>query len=288
MGVFSDIDVEQRGQGGIAPFSLDNGTNGSSAPSAFDDEARQQAEADTAAAALTMLNGCTDESDGDDGDTTEPDKEPEHAADQKKAEHEAAETKRKAEWEAKRAAKKAKIAKALDELLSMSDDDVMGESVKRTGADLERLTRRNMKMCVTEHIQTLCLDDPVFARLVCHPRKNMINCFKYINKKAEEYVKQELEALGEKAMGTVAEDIPDDLCYKWAEDYFRDPDAEIDQDKDDKFVPKTYYGGSSSSKTKKKEPAKKKEAEKPKPSAPEKSADVDQMDLFGGAVGGAA
>jgi hypothetical protein len=52
-------------------------------------------------------------------------------------------------------------------------------------------------------------------------------------------------------------DVPDDLCYKWAEDYYRDSDAEIDKDKNDKFVPKTFYGGSSS-KTKKKEPVKEK------------------------------
>jgi hypothetical protein len=69
-------------------------------------------------------------------------------------------------------------------------------------------------------------------------------------------------------------DVPDDLCYKWAEDYFNDPDADVDKDKDDKFVPKPFYGGgSSSSKSKKKDPPKKKEAVK--------SDSADQVQLFG-------
>jgi len=273
------MDSVQKDQGEIAPFTLNADTTKSSAPADFDDEARQQAEADTAAAALSMLNGGETPA-GDDADAAP---EPQDTTpDQKKAEHEAAEAKRKAEWDVKQAEKKAALAKALDDLLSMSDDDVMGSSIKRTREDLERLTRRNMKMCVTEHIQTICLDNPAFARLVCHPKKSMINCFKYINKKAEDYVKKELELLGEKASGTVGEDVPDDLCYKWAEDYFNDPDAEIDREKDDQFVPKTYYGGSSSSRSKKKEPAKKKELAKPAAApAVATTPPAEQMDLFG-------
>ena len=57
----------------------------------------------------------------------------------------------------------------------------------------QRLTRRNMKQCVTEYIQTLCLEDVAFARNVMHPRKNMVNCFRYINRKALEFTKQEME-----------------------------------------------------------------------------------------------
>ncbi|MCL2772668.1 MAG: PcfK-like family protein [Oscillospiraceae bacterium] len=220
----------------------------------------------------------SDDEEIDDTGIGKEQEQPEDSADKKKAEHEAAEAKRKVEWEAQQAGKKAAVEKALQELLAMSDDDVANKSVKRTGDDLERLTRRNMKMCVTEYIQTLCLDKPVFARLVCHPRKSMINCFKYINEKAKEYVKQELEMQGQKAAGEIVEDVPDDLCYQWAEDYYNDPDAEIDKDKDDKFVPKPYYGGSSSSKSKKKEPAKKTE---PPKSALADSAPVEQLSLLG-------
>ena len=75
----------------------------------------------------------------------------------------------------------------------MSDDEVMAASMKRVGDDSERLTRRNMKQCVTEYIQTLCLEDVAFARNVMHPRKNMVNCFRYINRRAFEFAKQEME-----------------------------------------------------------------------------------------------
>ena len=136
---------------------------------AFDD-AKQQAEADVAPAALALLNG--------------EDKETET-----ENEHEECEAKRKDEWEAKQAKKEAEIQRALDEAAAMSNDDVTKASVSRLGIQSERLTRRNMKMLVTEYIQTKCLDDPDFARLAIHPRKSMINCFKYINSHAFDYIK---------------------------------------------------------------------------------------------------
>ena len=53
----------------------------------------------------------------------------------------------------------------------MSDDDVMQASMNRVSQDTERLTRRNMKLCVMEDVQTECLTDPAFARLVMNPKK---------------------------------------------------------------------------------------------------------------------
>ena len=100
--------------------------------------------------------------------------------DEKKKAHEAAEAKRKADWEARRAAKKAAEQEQLDRLAAMRDDEVMIASMKRVSADTERLTRRNMKECVAEYIQTMCMEDPAFARKAMHPRKNMIRCFQYI------------------------------------------------------------------------------------------------------------
>lgn len=269
MGVLSELDWELKDQPELekqvdgGSFTLGEAVNEVSAADKeiFDDDARQQAEADTAQAALSLLNGETSPVE------IETAADPKPSEDQKKKEHDANEAKRKAEWEAKQAEKKAAFNKALQELLALSDDEVMNASVKRAGDDLERLTRRNMKMCVTEVVQTKCLDDPAFARMVCHPRKSLINCFKYIYKKAEEFVKQELEMNGEKAIGAMVEDVPDDLCYQWAEEYFRDQDAEVDKDKDDKFVPKQYYGTSSSSKTKKEKVQK----PKPKPVSEKKS-----------------
>lgn len=159
----------------------------------------------------------------------------------KKAEFDAAEAKRKAEWEAKQAQKKLREQQELDRLAAMSDDDVMQASMNRVSQDTERLTRRNMKLCVMEDVQTECLADPVFARLVMKPKKKMVNCFHYINRKAREYLEQEMKDNDEKPMGGgFGGDVPDELCYQWAREYFRDADAKEDAEPEEKFVPKTY------------------------------------------------
>ena len=185
--------------------------------------------------------------------------------------YEQAEAKRKAEWEARQRAKEEAEQAAWENAVAMSDDELMAASMKRVGDDSERLTRRNMKQCVTEYIQTLCLEDVAFARNVMHPRKNMVNCFRYINRKALEFAKQEMEdndvRPSAEGYGT---DVPDGLCYQWAEDYFKDMNAKEDRGQEEKFVPKPYYGGRSST-TKK---AEKKKAEKPAAKAEEKPADT--------------
>ena len=169
--------------------------------------------------------------------------------DDKKKAHEEAEAKRKAEWEARQAQKKAEEQKKLNELAAMSDDEVLAASMKRVSTDAERLTRRNMKECVAEYIQTMCIEDPAFARKTMHPRKTMIRCFQYISRKAWEYIQDELKANGirpgpgQQAYGS---DIPDDFCYQWAVDYFNDPDAKEDHEDEEKFIPKPYIGGSTS------------------------------------------
>lgn len=172
----------------------------------------------------------------------------------KRAEHEAAEAKRKAEWEARQQEKKEAELREIYRLDCMSDEDVMVESMQRISKDTEKLTRRNMKDCVSEHVQTLCFEDAAFARLTMHPRKRMINCFRYINRKAREFVEQEMKDNDIKPEnGVYGSDVPDDLCYQWAEDYFRDPDAPEDKpEKEEKFVPKPYTGKTSSKSTKKK------------------------------------
>lgn len=114
----------------------------------------------------------------------------------RRAEHETAEAKRKAEWEAKQAEKKRALQEQMDHLAAMSDDEVVSASMQRVSKDVEKLTRRNMKECVSEYIQTLCLDDPAFARLTMHPKKTMIHCFQYISRKAWDYVQDELKANG--------------------------------------------------------------------------------------------
>ena len=136
----------------------------------------------------------------------------------------------------------------LDRIAAMSDQDVTAFSVQRVSADTERITRRNMKDCVSEHIQALCRKNPEFARRVLHPRKTMVHCFQYIYRKAREFAVREMKELGEShENGVYALDIPDGLCYQWAEAYFNDPDAPEDQDKP-KAVSKPASGVASATK----------------------------------------
>ena len=184
------------------------------------------------------------------------------------------------------AEKKKALQEQMDRLAAMSDDEVVAASMQRVSGDVEKLTRRNMKECVSEYIQTKCLEDPAFARLTMHPKKTMVHCFQYISRKAWEYIQDELKANGiQPGQGSQGYgcDIPDDLCYQWSEDYFRDPDAKEDQEQEEKFVPHPYYGKSSVKSSKKKK-AEKKPAEKKKPEpkpVPEKKPAADgQMSLM--------
>ena len=167
--------------------------------------------------------------------------------DAKRKAHEAAEAKRKAEWDAK----------------------LLAESVKRVAADTEKLTRRNMKEAVAEHIQARCREDAAFAMLVMDPMKSMVNCFQYINRQAQAYAEQEMKDNGVQRTGVYGLDVPDGLCYQWAEDYFKDENAEEDHKNDEKFVPKPYVPAAANRKkaqdkaAKKPAPAEKPKAEKP-------------------------
>ena len=191
--------------------------------------------------------------------------------------YEEAEAKRKAEFEARQAEKKAARQAQLDRMAAMSDADIMEASANRVSADTERLTRRNMKEAVAEHIQEKCHENASFARLVMHPTKTMINCFQYINRKAREYAEQEMKDNGIARTGVYGLDVPDGLCYQWAEDYFNDPDAKEDHEDDEKFVSKPYVPSAkktSAAKTAKKKP------EQKKPAAPKTgSAGFEQMSL---------
>ena len=183
--------------------------------------------------------------------------------------HEATEAKRKAEWDTKQAEKKAARQKQLDKIAAMDSDELLAAAVGRVAADTEKLTRRNMKEAVAEHIQVRCREDTAFAMLVMDPGKAMVNCFRYINRKAREYAEQEMKDNGIEHRGVYGLDVPDGLVYQWAEDYFRDENAEEDHKDDEKFVPKPYVPKSGGTKTKaaKKKPEKKPAAEKPKSTA---------------------
>lgn len=200
--------------------------------------------------------------------------------DAKRKAHEKAEAKRKAEWDAKQAAKKQAREAALEKIKSMNDADIVSASTERIRADVERLTRRNMKESVAEHIQNLCRKDPAFARKTMLPHKSMTSCFYYINRQARDYIRNEMEYNEIKPEnGIYGGDVPDDLCYQWAEDYFNDMDAPEDKEKEETFTPRPYVG-SSASKPKKTDKAKNTAKKEPKKKQEAKKNDYQQMSFM--------
>ena len=243
------------------------------------DDARQEAEAEAAKATLAKL---TEDSEPSDEAPTEEAPPEEDNEEQKRKEHEAAEAKRKAEWEAKKQAKEEEILFAWENATALDDEALAAASSKRVGDDSERLTRRNMKQCVTEMIQIFCHEDLDLARQVMHPRKNMVNCFRYITRKAKEFVLQEMKDNDIKPdREGYGSDVPDDLCYQWAKEYFFDMEAPEDKDpNEEQFVPKPYVGKTTTSKAKKKTEKKKPEPKKVEDPKPAPTATEGQLDMF--------
>ena len=195
--------------------------------------------------------------------------------------HEVAEAKRKAEFDAKQAEKKAARQKQLDKIAAMDSAELLAASVERVAADTERLTRRNMKEAVAEHIQAKCRENAAFAMQVMDPVKSMVHCFQYINRKAREYAEQEMKDNGIQHRDVYGLDVPDGLVYQWAEDYFRDENAEEDHKNDEKFVPKPYVPASANRKKTKGKTAKKPSgAAKPKAEKPSESSGMEQISLM--------
>ena len=172
--------------------------------------------------------------------------------------HEEAEAKRKAEWERQQAEKRTAEQAALAKIEQMSET--------------------------------------AFARMVMHPRKSMAHCLQYINRKAREYLLAEMEDNGTEPQpnGIYGGDVPEDTCYDWAEEYFRDANAEEDEIKEEPFVPKPYPGAPVKSKRQPKKEKTKAETKTAKPEQviqmpqPEKSPDEEQFsmfDLMGGMAG---
>ncbi len=140
----------------------------------------------------------------------------------------------KKEEERKQIETKAGEQEKIEQILVMEDEEVLNQSIARIVADTERMTRRNLKECVSEYIQTRCLEDPNFARLTLYPRKNMAHCIRRIIRKAKEYLEDNQVECGldsEENRILLYGNVPDELCYEWAEDYFRDMNAAEDQEK---------------------------------------------------------
>lgn len=210
---------------------------------------------------------------------------------ERRRQHEEAEAKRKAEWERQQKEKRAAEQAALAKIEQMSETELVKASMERMKKETERLTRRNLKECVSEYVQTLCLSDPAFARMVMHPRKSMAHCLQFINRKAREYLLAEMKDNGMEPQqnGIYGGDVPEDTCYDWAEEYFRDASAKEDEVKEEKIVPKAYSSASAKSK---RQPKKEKPAAKPAPviqmpktDSEAKEEQVSMLDLMGGMAG---
>ena len=239
-------------QESIPPFSEENPFLQEQETQAGESESRKQEDGDNAVEEITLpsdqVTAGPEETEEDNKEETSNGAESADEEEKKRLEHEAAESQRKAEWESRQQAKKADEQEKLNRLASMSDEEVMMESMERVGKDTEKLTRRNMKECVSEFVQTKCLENPAFARSALHPKKNMIHCFQYINRKAREFAEEEMKNNSIKVepgkLFIYSSDIPDDLCYQWAEDYFSNPDLPEDQEDEEKFEPRPYIGTS--------------------------------------------
>ena len=276
MGVMSEIDMEMRMRQNADADEIDLRAKAEEI-----NEARQAAEAEAAQATLAKLAVESPPEDEPAEDAPTEEAPPEDNEEQKRKEHEEAEAKRKAEWEAKRQAKEEEILFAWENATALDDAALAAASSKRVGDDSERLTRRNMKQCVTEMIQIFCYEDLELARQVMHPRKNMVNCFRYITRKAKEFVMQEMKDNDIKPdREGYGSDVPDDLCYQWAKEYFFDMDAPEDKDpNEEQFVPKPYVG-KTVSKPKKKAEKKKPEPKKVEAPKPAPTANEGQLDMF--------
>jgi len=277
MGVMSELDMEMRMRQNADADEIDLRAKAEEI-----NEARQAAEAEAAQATLAKLAVESSSEDEPAEDAPVEEAPQEDNEEQKRKEHEEAEAKRKAEWEAKKQAKEEEILFAWENATALDDAALAAASSKRVGDDSERLTRRNMKQCVTEMIQIFCYEDLDLARQVMHPRKNMVNCFRYITRKAKEFVMQEMKDNDIKPdREGYGSDVPDDLCYQWAKEYFFDMDAPEDKDpNEEKFVPKPYTGKTASKTTKKKPEKKKPEPKKVEAPKPAPTANEGQLDMF--------
>ena len=280
MGYFSQLDIEKHTE----QNTTDDKPMNLRAKAEERDDARQAAEAEAAKATLANLAKDEAPSDGepDEDAPTETAPTTDESEEQKRKAHEEAEAKRKAEWEAKKQAKEEEILFAWEASLAMDDNALIAASMKRVGDDAERLTRRNMKQCVTEMIQSYCIENLELAKQVMHPRKSIVNCFRYITRKAKEFVMQEMKDNDIKPdREGYGSDVPDDLCYQWAKEYFFDMDAPEDKDpNEEKFVPKPYTSKSAPKSSKKKPEKKKSEPKKTEAPKTTPSANEGQLDMF--------
>lgn len=195
----------------------------------------------------------------------EPTKTPEQTEAEKKKAFEEEEAKRKAEFDAKKAKRDEEIQIEWEINTMMTTEDLIEAAKNNIKTGVERITQRNMKESVAAYIIELSQKSENLSRNILHPQKSITNCYKYINRKARSYLEEQMKLTGEKPdkNGVIGIDIPDNLCYQWAEEYYSSTNIDEDHEDEEKFEPRTYRPAYSP-KTAKKSTPKKKETPPPK------------------------
>lgn len=172
----------------------------------------------------------------------ETQKTPEQTEAEKKAAFDAEEAKRKAEFDAKKAQKDEEIQIEWELKTMLSTDELLEAAKNNISVAVERITRRNMKESVAAYIIKLSQESEDLSRNILHPKKSIINCYRYINRKALGYAEEQMKLTGETPdrNGVIGMDIPDDICYMWAEEYYSSMDIPEDHEDEEKFEPRTY------------------------------------------------
>jgi len=86
----------------------------------------------------------------------------------------------------------------------------------------ERLTVKTMADYVLEHILSCCENDAVLAEKVSQPDKSFMDCIKYIKDRALDWLKEQQKIESSECVNPtiVCGDVPNEICYKWAVDYY--------------------------------------------------------------------
>lgn len=195
---------------------------------------------------------------------TELQKTPEQTEAEKKAAFEAEEAKRKAEFDAKKAKKDEEIQIEWELNTMLTPDELLAAAKEKIATGVERITRRNMKESVAAYIIKLSQESEDLSRYILHPEKDIVKCYRYINRKALGYAEEQMKLTGETPdkNGVFGIDIPDDICYMWAKEYYSSTDIPEDHEDEEKFEPRTYRP---TTKPAKKTTTKKKETPTPPP-----------------------
>lgn len=209
----------------------------------------------------------------------EPQKTPEQTEAEKKKAFEEEEAKRKAEFDAKKAKRDEEIQIEWEINTMMTTEDLIEAAKNNIKTGVERITQRNMKESVAAYIIELSQKSENLSRNILHPKKSITNCYKYINRKARGYLEEQMKLTGEKPdkNGVIGIDIPDNLCYQWAEEYYSSTNIDEDHEDEEKFEPKKY---TSSYKPPVKKNDKKKKVTAPKAETPPQENAQEQMALF--------